>query len=276
MKIPKILKPSNLVFLFFLILVLLNPFTVVNAGERGVVLRFGEVQNKILGEGLHLIIPVVDTVVKLNVRIQKQDIPTEASSKDLQEVFTDVALNWHILPEKANFVFQTIGDESKIINGIITPSSEEIFKAVIAQYTAEEMITKRNNVKAEIDSLLTQRLKQYNIEVDDIALITVHFSQRFTEAVEAKQIAEQEAKKAGFMALKALKEAERTINLARGEAVAHEIIQQTLTPEILQKQAIEKWNGSLPLVIDSQSLKLLDFHSLTQNLPIDSTETLKH
>jgi regulator of protease activity HflC (stomatin/prohibitin superfamily) len=138
------------------------------------------------------------------------------------------------------------------------------------------MITKRNNVKAEIDSLLTQRLKQYNIEVDDIALITVHFSQRFTEAVEAKQIAEQEAKKAGFMALKALKEAERTINLARGEAVAHEIIQQTLTPEILQKQAIEKWNGSLPLVIDSQSLKLLDFHSLTQNLPIDSTETLKH
>jgi regulator of protease activity HflC (stomatin/prohibitin superfamily) len=256
MKIPKILKLSNLVFLFFLILVLLNPFAIVNAGERGVVLRFGEVQNKILGEGLHLIIPVVDTVVKLNVRIQKQDIPTEASSKDLQEVFTDVALNWHILPKKANFVFQTIGDESKIINGIITPSIEEIFKAVIAQYTAEEMITKRNNVKAEIDSLLIQRLKQYNIEVDDIALITVHFSQRFTEAVEAKQIAEQEAKKAGFMALKALKEAERTINLARGEAVAHQIIQQTLTPEILQKQAIEKWNGSLPLVIDSQSLKL--------------------
>ncbi|MFY7804522.1 MAG: prohibitin family protein [Limnoraphis robusta] len=276
MKIPKILKLSNLVFLFFLILVLLNPFAIVNAGERGVVLRFGEVQNKILGEGLHLIIPVVDTVVKLNVRIQKQDIPTEASSKDLQEVFTDVALNWHILPKKANFVFQTIGDESKIINGIITPSIEEIFKAVIAQYTAEEMITKRNNVKAEIDSLLIQRLKQYNIEVDDIALITVHFSQRFTEAVEAKQIAEQEAKKAGFMALKALKEAERTINLARGEAVAHQIIQQTLTPEILQKQAIEKWNGSLPLVIDSQSLKLLDFNSLTKNLPIDISETLKH
>ncbi len=276
MKKPKILKPSNLVFILFLILVLLNPFAIVNAGERGVILRFGEVQNKILGEGLHLIIPVVDTIVKLNVRIQKQDIPTEASSKDLQEIFTDVALNWHILPEKANFVFQTIGDESKIINGIINPSIEEVFKSVIAQYTAEEMITKRNNVKAEIDSLLTQRLKQYHIEVDDIALITVHFSQRFTEAVEAKQIAEQEAKKAGFMALKALKEAERTINLARGEAVAHQIIHQTLTPEILQKQAIEKWNGSLPLVIDSQSLKLLDFNSLTKNLPIDSTETLKH
>ncbi|MEG4287178.1 SPFH domain-containing protein [Microcoleus sp. A006_D1] len=114
-----------------------NFFSIVNAGERGVMMQFGKVQEQILGEGLHVIVPIVHTVQKLSVRVQKQEISAEASSKDLQDVFTDVALNWHIIPEEANAIFQQIGDEKAVIDRIIAPAVEEVLKAVMAKYTAE-------------------------------------------------------------------------------------------------------------------------------------------
>ena len=210
-------------------------------------MQFGKVQDQILGEGIHLVIPIVNTVQKLSVRVQNQEISAEASSKDLQEVFTDVALNWHIIPEEANAIFQEIGNKNEVIERIISPAVEEVLKAIMAKYTAEEIITKRGEVKAGVDNSLTARLANYHIKVDDISLVHVHFSERFSDAVEAKQIAEQEAKKTGFVVLKALKEAEIKVNLARGEAEAQRLLRQDLTSEILIKQAIEKWNGNLPL-----------------------------
>lgn len=238
--------------------ILFTPFVIVDAGERGVLMKFGEVQDTVLGEGIHLIIPLVNTVNKLSVRIQKQEISAEASSKDLQDVFTDVALNWHIIPEEANTIFQEIGDESAIIERIINPAVEEVLKAVMAKYTAEEIITKRGEVKAGVDDSLTSRLTSYHIAVDDISLVHVHFSERFGEAVEAKQIAEQEAKRADFVALKAVKQAEATVNLARGEAEAQRLLRETLTQELLQRQAIEKWDGKLPKIMGNGGTKLLD------------------
>ncbi|MBD2493951.1 prohibitin family protein [Nostoc sp. FACHB-280] len=253
---------GKLTALLVLITIFLTPCVIVNAGERGVLMKFGEVQEQILGEGLHLIIPVVNTVEKLSVRVQKQEISTEAASKDLQDVFTDVALNWHIIPEEANIIFQQIGNQENIVSRIINPSVEEVIKAIIAQYTAEEIITKRGNVKLGLDSDLTTRLRSYHIAVDDISLVHVHFSERFGEAVEAKQIAEQEAKKAEFLALKAVKEAEARVNLARGEAEIYRLLRDGLTPELLQKQAIEKWNGKLPLVIGKENPKIWNFSEL--------------
>lgn len=240
-------------------------FTIVNAGERGVLMQFGQVQSQILDEGLHPIIPIAQTVKKLSVRVQKQEISAEASSKDLQEVFTDVALNWHIIPAQANVIFQEIGDKVAIVDRIIDPAVEEVLKAVMAEYTAEEIITKRGNVKNEVDTLLTSRLSDYHIAVDDISLVHVHFSKRFSEAVEAKQIAEQDAKRADFIALKAIKEAEARVNLAKGEGEAQRILRETLSPELLQKQAIDKWNGNLPLVIGESTAKILDVNSLIQS-----------
>jgi len=242
-------------------------FVVINAGERGVLMQFGKVQPQILDEGIHPILPIAQTVQKLSVRVQKQEISAEASSKDLQEVFTDVALNWHIIPEHVNVIYQQIGDKLAIIDRIIDPAVEEVLKAVMAKYTAEEIITKRGNVKDEVDALLTTRLSGYNIAVDDISLVHVHFSQRFRDAVEAKQIAEQEAKRADFVALKAIKEAEAKVNLARGEGEAQRILRDTLSPELLQKQAIDKWNGNLPLIFGESNTKLLDLHRLIQPNP---------
>jgi regulator of protease activity HflC (stomatin/prohibitin superfamily) len=239
-----------------LIGIIFFPFALVNAGERGVLMKFGEVQETILGEGLHLIIPLVNTVKNLSVRVQNQEISAEASSKDLQDVFTDVALNWHIIPEEANKIFQQIGDEKQVIDKIISPAVEEVLKAVMAKYTAEEIITKRGEVKASVDDLLTARLLNYYIDVDDISLVHVHFSQRFSDAVEAKQIAEQEAKQADYIAQKAIKQAEAMVNLAKGETEAQRLIRETLTPDILQKRAIEKWDGTLPKIVTEGGLKL--------------------
>jgi regulator of protease activity HflC (stomatin/prohibitin superfamily) len=220
------------------------------------------VQERILGEGIHGIIPIVNTVKKLSVRVQKQEISAEASSKDLQDVFTDVALNWHIIPEEANMIFQQIGAENEIVDRIINPAIEEVLKAVMAKYTAEELITNRGEVKAGVDNLLTTRLTTYHIAVDDISLVHVHFSERFDEAVEAKQIAEQEAKRAEFVALKASKEAEAKVNLAKGEAEAQRLIRETLTPELLQKQAIEKWDGNMPKIVGNNGVKMFDLSNL--------------
>ena len=237
-------------------------FVIVNAGERGVLMQFGKVQEQVLGEGLHVIIPTVYSVKKLSVRVQKQESSAEASSKDLQDVFTDVALNWHIIPEEANAIFQQIGDEKEVVARIIDPAVEEVLKAVMAKYTAEEIITKRGEVKGAVDEFLTLRLVTYHIAVDDISLVHVHFSQRFSDAVEAKQIAEQEAKRGEFLALKAVKEAEAKVNLAKGEAEVQRLLQDNLTPELLERQAIEKWDGKLPLIVGDGGKNLLDLSKL--------------
>jgi regulator of protease activity HflC (stomatin/prohibitin superfamily) len=131
---------------------------------------------------------------------------------------------------------------------------------VIAKYTAEEIITKRGQVKAEVDLVLKARLQTYHIAVDDISLVRVGFSRLFRNAVEAKQVAEQEAKRAEFISQKAIKEAEAKVNLAKGEAEAHRILKDTLTPEILQKQALDKWDGDLPVIMGDKSNQLLDLN----------------
>lgn len=221
-------------------------------------MRFGQVQAQVLQEGIHFVVPIVNTVQALSVRVQNQEISAEASSKDLQDVYTDVALNWHIIPEEASTIFQQIGNEDAIVTRIINPAVEEVLKAVMAMYTAEEIITKRGEVKTGVDDLLKTRLATYHIAVDDISLVHVHFSDRFSDAVEAKQVAEQEAKRAGFMVLKSLREAEIRVNLARGEAEAQRLIHATLTSDLIQKQTVEQWDGKLPLIVGEGHSKLLE------------------
>ena len=254
----------QLAILIVILALLSNFFVIVNAGERGVLMQFGKVQEQVLGEGIHVIFPTVYTVKKLSVRVQKQEISAEASSKDLQDVFTDVALNWHIIPEEANAIFQQIGGEKEVVTRIIDPAVEEVLKAIMAKYTAEEIITKRGEVKAAVDEFLTLRLLTYHIAVDDISLVHVHFSQRFSDAVEAKQIAEQEAKRGEFLALKAVKEAEAKVNLAKGEAEVQRLLRDNLTPELLERQAIEKWDGKLPLIVGDGGKNLLKLSKLVE------------
>ncbi|NET72054.1 MAG: prohibitin family protein, partial [Sphaerospermopsis sp. SIO1G2] len=127
--------------------------------------------------------------------------------------------------------------------------SSAVFLAVAAFKTAEEIITKRTELKKEIDTNLKERLASYGIIVDDVSLVNFSFSPEFSRAIEAKQIAEQEAKQASFIAQKATQEAQAEINRAKGQAEAQRLQRLTLTPELLQKQAIEKWDGRFPMVM---------------------------
>ncbi|MDJ1176905.1 prohibitin family protein [Roseofilum capinflatum] len=239
---------------FFLLFagLIFRPFVIVNAGERGVLMKFGKVQDRILDEGLHPIIPVMTTVENLSVRVQKNDVNAEASSRDLQDVKMEIAINWHIDPARVNKVFQQIGDREQILIRIITPSVSEVVKSATAKKNAEEIITLRTDLKQEIDKQLKERITSYGILIDDVSLVNVTFSPEFAKAIEAKQIAEQEAKRAEFEALKAEKVAQAEINRAKGQAEAQRLQRQTLTPILLQKLAIEKWDGRFPTVMGGQ------------------------
>lgn len=255
-------------FLLLIILLLFRPFSIINAGERGVVMKFGKVQDLILDEGIHPIVPIVTSVKSLSVRVQKNDITAEASSKDLQGVKMEVAINWHIDPQRVNVVFQQIGNENEIIQRIINPAVSEVVKAASAKKNAEEIITKRTELKEEIDNQLEKRLIDYGIIVDDVSLVNVSFSPDFAKAIEAKQIAEQEAKRAGFDALKAEQEAQSEINRAKGKAEAQRLLRTNLTPEILQQQAIDKWDGKFPAVMGGDgTLPLININPNTVNSP---------
>ncbi len=236
--------------IFLLLLaIIFRPFAIVNAGERGVLMQFGKVQNQVLDEGIHPILPVVTSVKRLSVRVHKNSFQADAASKDLQKITTELAINWHIDPTKANKIFQQVGDEEQIVNGIITPAVSEVLKAATAKKTAEEIITIRTKLKEEIDNNLRNRLAAYSLIVDDVSLVNFAFSPEFSRAIESKQIAEQEAKQAEFIAKKATQEAQAEINRAKGQAEAQRLQRQTLTPDLLQKQAIEKWDGHFPTVM---------------------------
>ena len=236
--------------IFLLLLaIIFRPFAIVNAGERGVLMQFGKVQNQVLDEGIHPILPVVTSVKRLSVRVHKNSFQADAASKDLQKITTELAINWHIDPTKANKIFQQVGDEEQIVNGIITPAVSEVLKAATAKKTAEQIITIRTKLKEEIDNNLRNRLAAYSLIVDDVSLVNFAFSPEFSRAIESKQIAEQEAKQAEFIAKKATQEAQAEINRAKGQAEAQRLQRQTLTPDLLQKQAIEKWDGHFPTVM---------------------------
>lgn len=227
----------------------LKPFVIINAGERGVVMKFGKVQEGILDEGIHGIVPIVTRVETLSVRVQKDELKADAASKDLQYVTINVALNWRVDATQVNKVYQTIGDETQIVNLIISPAVSEVVKAATAKNNAEEIITRRRELKEEVDSDIRERLSTYGILVDDISLVNIEFSPEFAKAIEAKQIAEQEARRASFIAQKAEQEAIADINRAKGQAEAQRLLRENLTPSILQKEAIEKWNGQFPMVM---------------------------
>jgi regulator of protease activity HflC (stomatin/prohibitin superfamily) len=229
--------------------ILFKPFTIVNAGERGVVMRFGKVQERILDEGIHPILPVITSVKTLTVRVQKTDLNADAASKDLQRITAELAINWNIDPTKVNQVYQQVGNEEQIVNGILNPAVSEVMKAATAKKTALEIITKRTELKAEIDESLRKRLEPYGVLVRDVSLVSFGFSPEFSKAIESKQIAEQEAKQAQYLALKATQEAQAEINRAKGQAEAQRLQRLTLTPELLQQQAIQKWNGQFPTVM---------------------------
>ena len=244
------------------ILFILKPWVQIGAGERGIVLNFGAVQDKVLSEGIHFKIPIVQTVEVMDVKIQKATTDAASSSSDLQDVDMSVALNHQVIPEEANLVYQTIGVQFK--DRIIDPAIQEVMKAVSARYTAEELITKRPAVSSEMKDALTTRLLESKIAVDAFSIINFSFSQTFTDAIEAKQTAEQNALKAKRDLDRIKVEAEQTIAAATAEAEALRLQKMNISPDLIELRkieanlkAIEKWNGILPEVTGAGAIPFI-------------------
>jgi regulator of protease activity HflC (stomatin/prohibitin superfamily) len=231
----------------------LHPWIQVGAGQRGIVLNFGAVQENVLGEGLHFRVPIMQRFAIMDVKVQKSLTNAAASSADLQEVSSEVALNYHIIPDKANVVYQTIGVEFK--ERIIDPAVQEVVKAVTAKYTAEELITKRPAVSEAMRANLAERLLAHNIAVDAFSIVGFSFSKIFMEAIESKQTAEQLALKSKRDLDRIKIEAEQRVTTAKAEAESLRLQRANISLDLIELRkveanlkAIEKWNGILPQV----------------------------
>lgn len=243
---------------------LLASIRFVQAGERGVLLRWGAVQTTILNEGFHIVNPISDSIVPINIKVQKNEIKTEAASSDLQIVTTTIATNFHLDPAKVNNIYQNIG--LNYLDTVIIPSVEESVKSSTSQYTASELLTKRQEVKIAINENLKERLLKYDIIIDDVSITNLDFSSEFNQAIEKKQIAQQEAERAEYVRQKAEIEKQTKILEAQGEAESQKLQATTLTPDVLKKLEIEKdlkaiyqWDGKLPYYMGGDSVPFLDF-----------------
>ena len=253
----------SIIGLVVAVIILFNSFEVIGAGERGVVFsKFGGVQQGVRGEGLQFKIPFVHTIIPIDVRIHKSETEASASSKDLQTVHSRIALNYHIAPDEAAQIYQEVGTLYK--ERLIDPSVQEAVKAATAQFTAEELITRRAEVSVMIKEMLAERLVPRNIVVDEFNIVDFNFSTVFNEAIEAKQTAEQEALKAQRDLERIKIEAEQTITAASAEAESQRLQRETITEMMLQLRAIEKWDGVLPQVTGS-SVPFIDLRSMSAN-----------
>jgi prohibitin 2 len=244
---------------------------IVDAGYRGVLLKFGAVDTSVaLNEGIHFVTPFRDSVIQMEVRTQKTVENAASASKDLQDVTTQVALNYRINPDRAQVVYQQLGFEYG--NRVIAPAIQESVKQVTARFNAEELITKRETVKNQIEEQIKARLAPYNIVVDTISITEFQFSDQFRKAVEAKVEAQQRALQAQNDLRRIEIEAqqneakavgEQKANVARadgirqanvlqaeGESQAIKIIDQQLrtSPTYLEWLKTQRWDGKLPLV----------------------------
>jgi len=241
----------------FLVALLLLAFVVdgvkiVPAGHVGVKLRMGAVVES-LGEGVHFKLPLIEKIHRMDVRVQKVEADASAASNDLQQVTSKIAVNYHVNPEQAHILYQRVGPAYD--QTVVAPAIQEAFKAVTAQYNAEQLITRRPEVSNAARELLQQKLQPYGIVVDGYNIIDFNFSEEFNKAIEAKQTAEQLALKARRDLERVKIEAEQRVTQAKAEAEALRIQREALTPELLRlreieamKAAIDKWDGHLPTV----------------------------
>lgn len=265
---PVIRYGKWVLLVLFLGITMQQSVTIVQPGHSGVVVRLGEVQPEPLAEGVHLVIPFVTTVKKISVQTQLCEVKSEGSTKDLQVVSTTLALNYSLTHEKTPELFRTVGMDYQ--DKIIVPAVMEVFKAQTAKYTAEELVTKREELSQAIQTTLSGRLCERGLLVEAISLTDFRFSRTFDEAVEQKIAAEQAALTAKNELEKIKVEAEKTVVTAQGEADAAkakaegeaeavrikaaaeaEAVKQLGTAlkenqPVLYYEGLRKWNGQLP------------------------------
>ncbi len=231
----------------FLVIALFTIFCirVVDIGEVGIKVRFGQIVSSNLQPGIQIKSPLT-SLKKFNVQIQREDIKANAASKDMQDIVAEIALNYSLLPENVPSLYRNVGNN--YVTVIIRPICNETIKSVTSQYSADEIITQRAEIATKMKKEIQDRLSQYGIEVNEINIINLNFSEAFNNAIELKQIAQQEALKAQQDLERVKFEAEQRITQARADAESYKLKNQEITDKTLQMAFLEKWDGKLPTI----------------------------
>lgn len=243
---PPSLQPALISFVLVLLGILAaSSFTIINPGQVGVLSILGKAQDGPLLEGIHLKPPFVSRVDIYDVTVQKFEVPAQSSTKDLQDLTASFAINFRLDPIQIVNIRREQGTLQNVVAKIIAPQTQESFKIAAAKRTVEQAITQRTLLKEDFDLALNSRLEKYGIIVLDTSVVDLAFSPEFARAVEEKQIAEQRAQRAVYIAQEAEQEAQAEINRAKGRAEAQRLIAETLKAQggdlVLQKEAIEAW-----------------------------------
>lgn len=225
----------------------------VDTGRVGVVTQYGNVTGRELDEGLSWVLPWgLNNVTEYDIKTQKVQTDVAAATKDLQDVNATIVLTYSLNRGKVSEIHQQVGANYQEID--IDPQIQEAFKATTAQFTNQELITKRPEVKDVVLKTLKERVEKngrYNIQ--DIAITDFQFSKAFNDAIEAVQIANQKVAQARQELETVKVEAEKQVTEAQARAEAQRLQQQTLTQEILMQEWIKRWDGKLPTYVTGDS-----------------------
>ena len=238
----------------FLLIVLISSITTVPTGYVGVKTKFGKVQEDVINEGLNLKTPFIEKIVKIDCRTKKIESENSSASKDLQDVNIKVAVNYNVNKDNANKLYQEVGKEYEEV--LVNPAILESIKTVTAQYTAEELITKRQEVSSLMQETLKNKLENRGFNIVDLSITDLNFSEAYNQAIEKKQVAQQNAQKAQYELEQAKIDNEKKIENAKAESEVMALQNQQVTENTLKLKALEiqqemisKWNGQLPTTV---------------------------
>ncbi len=261
----------TVIIIFVLLIVVASSFTTVKAGHTGVILTFEKVSDVVLDEGLHLKIPFVQRVVMMDNMVKKAEAHCSAASKDLQTIESDIAVGYRVLNSKSAELYRTVGTDFQ--NIIITPAVQECVKAVSAQFSAEELVSRRQSVSELMSEQLKLKVASYGIEIREFNITSFEFTAEYNAAIEAKQVAEQQTKKAEEDLKRIKIEAEMQIESAQAEAEAYRLKSLEITPEILIMNYIDKWDGKLPTVSSGENNSMIiDISALLDEIEASAGE----
>ncbi len=252
-------RTIGMVILFLIVLFFLwSSFVIVPAGHRGVVLWWGSVEKRVMGEGLNFKVPIAERVIKVDVRVQPHPFKEiDAASKEYQIVKLTGMMNFHIDPAYVNVLYQKVGLD--FANKVIDPAFNDFVKEVVPNYPITEILPKREEIRKRAMVKLGENLSRYHIIVDDIYIANIRFSPEYEKAIEAKQVAQQQVEtqrqilaqreiEAQQKVVTAKGEAESILVVAQGQAKANEALSRSISPILVEYKSIEKWNGILPQV----------------------------
>ena len=278
-----ILRPVLLLVLVMLAIVIIpNCFSTVPVGSTGIMLTMGKVEDTALSEGIHFKFPFVQRIVSMDNRVKKLELSTEAFSKDIQTVSATLAVNYRLQTEKTFAIYKSTGTAYE--DNLIVPATHEVLKSVCAQYTAEELISKRAESSDKMRDELDAKLNQIGISITDFNIIDFDFSDEFISAVESKQVAEQLKKKAATENETAIAQAEREkqVSIKQSEAEAERVriaaeaeanavklaadaeayrlqkINEQLSEKTIFNTLAENWDGKLPSVVGAGTTGILN------------------